>query len=133
ARGPTSGLGRTRSTGVGPADVTDGIANNADDNTTTCTFTVTVVDTTGPSVTCPGNVGPLQCTGTGGAVATYTTPGATDTCDASPTVSCSPASGSTFALGVTTVTCTARDHGTDGKTGSASGSDTAGRFRVAVV
>ncbi len=78
-------------------------------NTSNCSFTVTVRDTTAPSMSCPANV-TLDCTGPSGAVATYTTPTATDACDPSPTVNCSPASGSTFPIGSTTVTCTATDH-----------------------
>ena len=77
-------------------------------NTNTCTFSVTVRDTTAPAFTCPANQS-IDCTGVNGAVATYTTPGAIDTCDASPTVSCSPASGSTFPVGTNTVTCIAYD------------------------
>jgi hypothetical protein len=42
-------------------------------------------------------------------VVTYTKPTATDDLDQSVPVSCSPASGSTFPLGDTTVTCTASD------------------------
>jgi hypothetical protein len=42
-------------------------------------------------------------------VVTYTDPGATDNCEASPVVVCSPSSGSTFASGTTAVTCTATD------------------------
>ena len=45
-----------------------------------------------------------------GAVAvTFPTPSATDNSGAAPTVVCSPASGSSFAIGVATVTCTATD------------------------
>ena len=40
---------------------------------------------------------------------TYTNPTATDDVDSSVAVTCSPASGSTFSLGDTTVTCTAHD------------------------
>ena len=43
------------------------------------------------------------------AVVTWTDPTATDNCDPSPTVECSPASGSSFPVGTTTVTCTATD------------------------
>src|SRR6185369_6792564 len=71
-------------------------------------FTVTVRDTIAPAFVCPANQ-TNECTGAGGAVGTYTTPGATDTCDPSPTVSCSPASGTTFAIGTNTVTCIAYD------------------------
>ncbi|MGD1015346.1 MAG: peptidoglycan-binding protein, partial [Roseiarcus sp.] len=44
-----------------------------------------------------------------GATVTYAAPTATDAVGGTAAVSCSPASGSTFALGVTTVTCTATD------------------------
>src|SRR5207247_3388319 len=43
------------------------------------------------------------------AVVTYTLPTATDNCDATVTVSCLPASGSTFNKGTTTVNCSATD------------------------
>ncbi len=42
-------------------------------------------------------------------VVTYTMPTATDNVDLTDPVSCTPASGSTFGLGTTTVTCTAQD------------------------
>ena len=45
-----------------------------------------------------------EATGPGGAVVTFTAT-ATDTVDGSITPVCTPASGSTFALGPTTVTC----------------------------
>jgi hypothetical protein len=48
-----------------------------------------------------------EATGPNGAVVTYPTPTATDTDGNPATVVCSPPSGSTFPLGVTTVTCTA--------------------------
>ncbi len=73
-----------------------------------CSFTVTVNDTQAPTVSCPANITRPATTGSCTAVVTYTTPTASDNC-ANPTVTCSPASGSTFALGTTTVTCTARD------------------------
>jgi X-Pro dipeptidyl-peptidase len=44
-----------------------------------------------------------------GAIVNYTAPAATDTQDPSPTVSCTPASGTKFSIGTTTVTCTATD------------------------
>lgn len=49
-----------------------------------------------------------DATGPSGAVATYTPPTATDEDGAVP-VGCSPASGSTFAIGTTTVSCSASD------------------------
>jgi hypothetical protein len=84
--------------------------NATDDSGNTsanCSQTVTVVDTTPPVIACSANL-TNDCTSVAGAVVTFTTT-ATDTCDASPNVVCVPASGSTFALGVTTVNCTATD------------------------
>jgi len=83
------------------------IAYDGSLNTNTCTFTIAVRDATAPALTCPANL-TLECTGVGGAVATYT-PVATDDCDGNPSVSCSPASGSTFTMGTSTVTCAAYD------------------------
>ena len=45
----------------------------------------------------------------GGAAVTFATPSANDVVDPSPAVGCLPVSGSTFAVGTTTVTCTATD------------------------
>src|SRR5262249_9192464 len=44
-----------------------------------------------------------------GAKVSYPTPAATDAADSSPSVSCTPASGTTFPVGKTTVRCTATD------------------------
>jgi hypothetical protein len=75
------------------------------------TFTVTVRDTTPPVIhNMPGNitVSPTP----GGTVVTWTAPNATDIVDLTVPVVCVPASGSTFPLGNTTVTCRATDaHG----------------------
>ncbi len=51
-------------------------------------------------------VGTTDGTGT---IVTYTNPTATDNEDPNPVVTCTPASGSKFAVGTTTVSCTARD------------------------
>jgi hypothetical protein len=71
------------------------------------TRTVNVVDTLPPSVTCPANIS--VCTSSNSARVTFTLPTATDSCDAAPGVSASPASGSDFPVGTTTVTLTATD------------------------
>lgn len=74
-----------------------------------CVATVTVIDNTPPSITCPANIiadhsnDPGQCS----AVVNYT-PSATDNCQGV-SVSCSPSAGSVFPKGITTVTCTAMD------------------------
>ena len=74
-----------------------------------CSFTLTVVDNTPPTITCPNNItqstDPNVCT----ALVTFSSPTATDNCSPAPTVACSPASGSSFNKGTTTVTCTATD------------------------
>jgi len=80
-------------------------------NTNNGSFTVTVQDTTPPTVTPPANVSVnVQST-----PSTVTYSNATATEGAAP--SCSPASGSSFAAGNTTVTCSATDAA--GNTGSA--------------
>lgn len=72
-------------------------------------FTVTVVDTTAPTlVGMPADIA-LTASSPAGATLTYATPGANDAVDPSPSVSCTPASGSTIPVGPTTVTCTATD------------------------
>jgi hypothetical protein len=83
-------------------------------NTTNASFTVTVtfVDTAGPTFSNVPSGVVVEANGPSGSVATYTAPTATDAADGPEPVSCGPASGSTFPLGVTTVTCTASDsHG----------------------
>jgi X-Pro dipeptidyl-peptidase len=54
----------------------------------------------------------VETTSADGIAVTYTPPTATDNEDPNPVVTCAPPSGSVFAVGTTTVTCTARDaHG----------------------
>jgi HYR domain len=76
------------------------------------TFTVTVVDTTPPTIlNMPANM-TVSPTGPTGANVIWTAPNATDIVDVTVPVICVPASGSFFPLGLTTVTCTATDaHG----------------------
>jgi uncharacterized repeat protein (TIGR01451 family) len=78
-------------------------------NGTACSFTVTVQDVQPPAITCPANIVvtlPLNSTATTKAVSYSVT--ATDNCPGV-TVESTPASGSTFPLGTTTVTATATD------------------------
>jgi uncharacterized repeat protein (TIGR01451 family) len=70
--------------------------------TAACSFTVTVG--LQPTITCPQNPSPVTATGPSGAVVSYPAPTVTP---ATATVTCTPASGSTFPVGTTTVTCTA--------------------------
>jgi hypothetical protein len=83
-------------------------ATDASGNASTTTFNVTVRDTTPPVLTKPANVA-VEQQDRAGTVVTFATPTATDVCDASPSVTCVPASGSKFPLGATSVTCTATD------------------------
>jgi cysteine-rich repeat protein len=77
-----------------------------------CTATVTVVDTTPPSVICAADQS-IECT-SGGAVATVSAV-ALDNCSAV-AAACVPPSGSTFPIGTTTGTCSATD--ASGNTGT---------------
>lgn len=71
------------------------------------TFTITVVDTTPPVLTLPSDLS-AEATSPAGAVVTFSA-SASDLVDGSVPVVCTPPSGSTFALGTTTVSCTATD------------------------
>lgn len=82
---------------------------------------ITVVDVTPPAITCSENIFVTIPYNQTSAVVEYPAPTASDNC--SVTTSCSPASGSSFAPGTTTVTCTATDP--SGNTASCS-------FKVAV-
>lgn len=64
-------------------------------------------DTTGPVITVPDTI-TVPATSPAGAVVEYTVD-ATDNTDPDPTVRCDPPSGSTFAIGTTTVRCRATD------------------------
>ncbi|HMV49779.1 MAG TPA: HYR domain-containing protein [Blastocatellia bacterium] len=70
------------------------------------TLLLTVKDVEPPRITCPAGVTVNAASG-GLTAVTYPPVTATDNCQA--TVSCTPASGATFPLGVTKVTCTATD------------------------
>lgn len=76
-------------------------------NSTQKSFTVTVQDTTPPAISSHGAVNDTTESPSGKDVS-YDSPTATDL-GQSVGVACAPASGSHFALGTTTVTCTAQD------------------------
>ena len=76
-------------------------------NTGTTNFLVTVADTTPPAITVPANT-TMEATGATGALVSFSA-SATDAVDGAVATTCTPASGATFALGATTVTCTAAD------------------------
>ncbi|MCI0584466.1 MAG: HYR domain-containing protein [Chloroflexi bacterium] len=82
-----------------------------------------VPDTTPPVLAgVPGDMA-IETPDPGGAVVTYAAPTATDDTDPSPVVGCSPPSATVFAIGTTTVTCTASD---------ASGNSASASFDVTV-
>ncbi|MEW6127478.1 MAG: HYR domain-containing protein [Acidobacteriota bacterium] len=101
---PASGSSFAQGTTTVTCNVTDASGNPA-----SCSFTVTVTDTQAPTIACPANLTVPTTAGQCSAVVTYTTPQATDNCSGVGAVSCVPASGSTFAKGVTTVTCSVAD------------------------
>ena len=91
-------------------------ATNSSGLSASASFTVTVADVTPPTLTVPANIRTAS-TSASGAVVTYAA-SAVDLVDGAVTPICTPASGSTFAIGTTTVTCTATNSAS--KTSSAS-------------
>jgi alpha-tubulin suppressor-like RCC1 family protein len=67
-----------------------------------------MLDSTPPTLSLPGDIR-VEATSAAGAVVDYPMPFATDDIDPNPTVSCTPASGSVFAIGTTIVWCSAQD------------------------
>ncbi|HEX6624834.1 MAG TPA: HYR domain-containing protein, partial [Pyrinomonadaceae bacterium] len=82
-------------------------ASDNSSHTSSASFTIQVQDTTAPTLSVPANR-TAEATSAAGAAVSFTA-SAADAVDATPTVNCTPASGSTFALGATTVNCTATD------------------------
>ena len=99
-------------------------ATDAAGNSSQSSFKVTVEDTTAPTLDAHDDVS-ATATSPAGAVVDYTKPAANDAADPSPVVTCSPVPGSTFPVGSTTVSCTAKD-----ATGNESAAET---FEVNVV
>lgn len=91
-------------------------------NEATRTFKVTVQDTTPPTLSLPADI-TIEGNTLGGAIVSFTAT-ANDIVDGPVAVSCTPASGSTFGLGETTVDCSATD---------AAGNTANGSFKVTVV
>ena len=109
--------------GVAPAkDTTDNLAGTTSGGRFTVVFDGTstpqitqltgtpfalAIDTTPPTITCPANIN-LPCSVNLLVPVSFTVT-ATDNCDPSPKVVCTPASGSGFPVGTTTVNCRATD------------------------
>jgi hypothetical protein len=87
-------------------------AQDATHNVAHSTFDVEVTapapDTTPPVIQSHVDI-VAEAAGPGGSTVAYTSPSANDAVDGPVSVSCAPASGSPFALGHTTVTCSAHD------------------------
>jgi hypothetical protein len=109
--------GSARSVGTTAVTLT---AHDAAGNTSSTSFNVVVNDGTAPVLSVPSNL-TLEAASAAGAVVTFA-PSATDNVG-TPTVVATPASGSTFALGTTTVNVAATD---------AAGNATSGSFTVTV-
>jgi hypothetical protein len=78
-------------------------------NSVTCGFTVRLIrDTTPPVITCPSNFVFWTCSNSVVFGVPYSIT-VTDDCATTVAVVCAPPSGSAFPVGLTTVTCTARD------------------------
>ncbi|MCK4659752.1 MAG: HYR domain-containing protein, partial [Phycisphaerae bacterium] len=86
-------------------------ATDAAGNTGQCTFTVEVIETTEPVVTCPvsGTLTVYAEEGECDAEATFGAATAMDNCDGALPATCDPPSGTVFPLGETVVTCSATD------------------------
>jgi hypothetical protein len=89
-------------------------ASDGHGNTGSCGFTVTVVDTTPPEVSCPAPI-TVECTANAAAPVSFSA-SAADTCVGPLTPTCAQPSGSSFALGTTADSCSAGDG--NGNTGS---------------
>ncbi len=96
-------------------------ATNAANETASGSFTITVVDTTKPSVSVPGDLS-KNATLPGGTTVSYAA-SASDNIDGSISPNCDHASGSNFPVGTTKVTCTPTD---------AHGNSTSASFNVTV-
>ncbi|XP_071489593.1 uncharacterized protein [Diadema antillarum] len=94
---------------IGVTTVTYTFADAAG-NTATCTFSVTVVDTSAPVISnCPNDIVVSVPFGTSSTTVTWTVPTATDNSGGGVTVSANASPGDTFLAGVTQVTYTFTD------------------------
>ncbi|MFA5021654.1 MAG: immunoglobulin-like domain-containing protein [Patescibacteria group bacterium] len=93
---------------LGVTTVTCNASDAAGNAATPTSFTVTVQDTTVPVIDSHSDL-LVEAASAGGTDVSYTTPNAVDLVDGIFVATCAPASGSTFPLGVTTVTCNASD------------------------
>lgn len=83
-------------------------ATDTSGNMASGSFTIEVTDTIAPAIAIPAAI-TVEASSYNGAVVNYSLPLATDLVDANVAVMCTPASGSTLALGAHTIDCTATD------------------------
>ncbi|MCI0518152.1 MAG: HYR domain-containing protein, partial [Woeseiaceae bacterium] len=92
-------------------------ATDVSGNSSQATFQVTVTDSIAPVITVPAGDVSVQIQSAAGAVYDYSSlVSISDNVDPQPVLSCVPASGSTFAPGDTTVTCTGTDASSNSST-----------------
>jgi len=85
-------------------------ATDAAGNHSSCTQTVTVTDNQPPVISCSADITAAFDPAVNGAIVNYTEPVGTDNCPGATTVrTAGPAPGSTFPLGITTITYTVTD------------------------
>jgi hypothetical protein len=97
---------------IGTTRVTCAASDPRGNHARPAAFSVTVVDRLGPVFSGVPFVPPVPATGGSGARVTFTPPTATDQVDGPRGVTCTPASGSVFGVGATTVVCASSDaHG----------------------
>ena len=105
----SSGLGSNGAFPVGTTTET-WTATDPAGNSSSCSFTVTITDNQNPSIICPSNINVNSTAGLCGAAVTYAALSATDNCPSvNVTTTSGGASGSTFAVGTTTVNLRATD------------------------
>jgi gliding motility-associated-like protein len=78
-------------------------------NTSVCVFTVSVADSTAPSIVCPANITLQTDNGLCFSTAPFSLPSVTDNCDQSPVLTNNFAPGDPFPIGTTAVTFSAID------------------------
>lgn len=108
---PTSGSTFPLGTTTVNCSASDGNGNSASGS-----FTVTVRDTTPPTLNLPADI-TTTATGNSQATVNYTAT-ATDLVSGNVSVNCTPASGSSFSVGTTTVNCSAQDGAENQASGS---------------
>ncbi len=94
---------------VGEYSVTYNVTDSNGNSATEVVRTVNVVDTTIPVIQAHENLASVEATSTSGTVVTYTAPLVDDNYDSQFSAVCTPAFGSLFDFGDTTINCTATD------------------------